>query len=70
MFLVGQPRFEPGTPSPPDLYANQLRYCPTKNTIINYAGFFANQVRYCQNQFEIHKPYLQRVTKCSDCPTK
>ena len=32
MFLVGQPRFEPGTPSPPDLYANQLRYCPTKTT--------------------------------------
>lgn len=32
VFLVGQPGFEPGTPSPPDLYANQLRYCPTKKT--------------------------------------
>ena len=24
----GQPGVEPGTPSPPDLYANHLRYCP------------------------------------------
>lgn len=25
---VGLPEFESGTPSPPDLYANQLRYSP------------------------------------------
>ena len=25
---VGQPEFESGTSSPPDLHANQLRYCP------------------------------------------
>ena|GEM_PF-5481508 len=25
---IGQAGFEPATPSPPDLYANQLRYCP------------------------------------------
>ena len=29
IFSVGQPGLEPGTPSPPDLYANHLRYCPT-----------------------------------------
>ena len=27
---IGQAGFEPATPSPPDLYANQLRYCPNQ----------------------------------------
>ncbi len=28
--FVGLPEFESGTPSPPDLYANQLRYSPKR----------------------------------------
>ena len=27
-FVIGQARLELATPSPPDLYANHLRYCP------------------------------------------
>ena len=34
IFLVGQPGLEPGTPSPPDSYANHLRYYPTKKTTL------------------------------------
>jgi len=28
--FIGLPEFESGTPSPPDLYANQLRYSPKR----------------------------------------
>ena len=28
LFNIGLPEFESGTPCPPDMYANQLRYSP------------------------------------------
>ena len=34
-FFVGQGGFEPPTPSPPDLYAKPLRYCPKSVGNIN-----------------------------------
>ena len=37
--LVGQAGLEPATPSPPDSYANHLRYCPTKKTDISKRAY-------------------------------
>ncbi len=52
--LFGQPGFEPGTPSPPDLYANQLRYCPKVLKLIFVNGnHYISGGRFCQQDGRI-----------------
>ena len=38
--LIGQTGLEPATPSPPDLYANHLRYCPLRMALYNKYFFY------------------------------
>lgn len=47
-FLIGQPGFEPGTPSPPDLYANQLRYCPSLHAFRRQPEYDSKTVKKSQ----------------------
>ena len=51
LFLIGQPGFEPGTPSPPDLYANQLRYCPLYTARAVYTVILAKKRKRVNGEF-------------------
>ena len=46
--FIGQPGFEPGTPSPPDLYANQLRYCPSLHAFRRQPKYDSKTVKKSQ----------------------